>query len=475
MGLGFLWFAPDGNPSGRTWSVIGWGWGTVLNIFAIVFCFFAGLDVAITATERCPSVKEVLLGLCGCAKGEQDPKAKRLGEPRKLKLYEGGIESGDLCQGQVGDCWLVAAIASAAEHPNAIRNVFRTKEANERGEYKVHLFHPVEKRWVVIVVDDRFPCKQGTRSPLFMQQVGDELWAILLEKAVAKLAGSWSALSGGFVPWGWYVLTGDFVFQVKRVDGTGKWERLNIDCGLADGHTDAKFYKTEETFTSDQLWNLVLAYLQNDSILGAGGVKKNANSVAGGGLNNEAVNEDVGLVEGHAYSIIDAKELGLIPGLNLGGGLLGQKRLIKVRNPWGAFEWKGAWSKSSKEWDENPLVRAALRPKNVEDGSFWMEWNDFQELFSRVDFCDRTTKFDIALEVSEDMGPGGVFFGCLNGLMRFWLFLQGFIVIYCGRESTGKTLSPRRAGLQGCLQWCGIGSPAKTKDVELKTATRDNV
>ena len=38
----------------------------------------------------------------------------------------------------------------------------------------------------------------------------------------------------------------------------------------------------------------------------------------------------------------------------------------------------GAWAKSSKEWDENPLVRAALRPKNVEDGSFWMEWHDFQ-------------------------------------------------------------------------------------------------
>ena len=42
----------------------------------------------------------------------------------------------------------------------------------------------------------------------------------------------------------------------------------------------------------------------------------------------------------HAYSILDARELGLIPGLNLGRGLLGQQRLVQLRNPWGNYEWK---------------------------------------------------------------------------------------------------------------------------------------
>ena len=45
----------------------------------------------------------------------------------------------------------------------------------------------------------------------------------------------------------------------------------------------------------------------------------------------------VGLVGTHAYSILDARELGLIPGLNLGAGLLGQTRLVKLRNPWGVY------------------------------------------------------------------------------------------------------------------------------------------
>lgn len=39
----------------------------------------------------------------------------------------------------------------------------------------------------------------------------------------------------------------------------------------------------------------------------------------------------------HAYSIMDAVEK---------RGL----RLVKVRNPWGSDEWRGAWSDGSEQW-----------------------------------------------------------------------------------------------------------------------------
>jgi hypothetical protein len=44
-----------------------------------------------------------------------------------------------------------------------------------------------------------------------------------------------------------------------------------------------------------------------------------------------------GLVPGHAYSIIIAKEYNEI-------------KLVNIRNPWGSFEWDGDWSDHSPLW-----------------------------------------------------------------------------------------------------------------------------
>lgn len=44
-----------------------------------------------------------------------------------------------------------------------------------------------------------------------------------------------------------------------------------------------------------------------------------------------------GISEGHAYSIMDAKEVN------------GEK-LLKLRNPWGKKEWNGAWADGSEQW-----------------------------------------------------------------------------------------------------------------------------
>ena len=53
---------------------------------------------------------------------------------------------------------------------------------------------------------------------------------------------------------------------------------------------------------------------------------------------------DVGLVKGHAYGITAVKKIPLA-----GTGLFGifnkeRIRMVRLRNPWGACEWKGAFS-----------------------------------------------------------------------------------------------------------------------------------
>jgi hypothetical protein len=101
----------------------------------------------------------------------------------KHGLPEGDIEPSDLCQSTVGDCWLVAAFASASEFPYTIRHMFLTKQYNPRGLYKIQIFDPQLEKWVIVVVEDRVPCKKGTKQPLFMKPNGAALSAILLEKA----------------------------------------------------------------------------------------------------------------------------------------------------------------------------------------------------------------------------------------------------------------------------------------------------
>ena len=50
---------------------------------------------------------------------------------------------------------------------------------------------------------------------------------------------------------------------------------------------------------------------------------------------------NIGLAGDHAYSL-------------LGGYIFktsqGQAKVVKLRNPWGNFEWKGDWSDSSPLW-----------------------------------------------------------------------------------------------------------------------------
>ena len=49
----------------------------------------------------------------------------------------------------------------------------------------------------------------------------------------------------------------------------------------------------------------------------------------------------LGIVEGHAYSILDSREVQTETGV---------ERIIKIRNPWGSYEWNGDWSDKSSKW-----------------------------------------------------------------------------------------------------------------------------
>eukprot|EP00967_Tisochrysis_lutea_P080525 scaffold110628_cov30-Tisochrysis_lutea.AAC.4 len=83
----------------------------------------------------------------------------------------------------------------------------------------------------------------------------------------------------------------------------------------------------------------ILASIRDTSHSAFGGV---APQMTEGGRPGD---QEGGLVPGHAYSLISARKL------HSGA------EILKLRNPWGTFEWQGAWSDNSPEvWTDWSLA-----------------------------------------------------------------------------------------------------------------------
>ena len=385
----------------------------------------------------------------------------------RMYLFQGKVEPADVNQGDLSDCWLLAAIACLAEHEPALRNVFLNKEYCKRGYYCVRLWNAAKKKFEKIQVNTNVPVSkqeldEGIKDTLYLKPNKNELWAILLEKAFAQFYGGYGQLSGGYCAHAWNILTGGNCFSFeydteKRIWNSEAWiygprcelyphydSKEDVPAfyrlGKSDVYFDNKSDESTPNKSDDEIFDILRAYCKSKCLMSAGIVGKKA----------DAMKTDFGLVTEHAYSILRMARPG-IKGMDkvFDSGKSGYK-LIKLRNPWGnATEWKGAWSDGSKEWDKHPDFAAELDYVDEDDGTFWMDWRDFKEKFSRIQICDRNTKNDICLDVNETMPRIGPMVGCMTGCSKFWCLCQGCRSIYFGKTSNEEL----KTG-QGCVKVC---------------------
>jgi hypothetical protein len=102
-----------------------------------------------------------------------------------------GFAAGDVNQGGIGDCWMIAGIQALAIHdPAALKRMIRR---NPNGLYTVTFGDGTE----VVVSADLPLGPDGTPGFAHNGTDGAELWPLLIEKAYAQRVGDWGAVVGG--------------------------------------------------------------------------------------------------------------------------------------------------------------------------------------------------------------------------------------------------------------------------------------
>merc|ERR1719188_1014654 len=105
---------------------------------------------------------------------------------------------GRVYQGALEDFYLVAAMQAISMKTQLISNIFVNMDYCDQrlGFYTLRLFK--HGQWQYIDIDDSLPLSKGQRPSCSSSEYFPEFaWPALIEKAYAKMHGTWEALGGG--------------------------------------------------------------------------------------------------------------------------------------------------------------------------------------------------------------------------------------------------------------------------------------
>uniref|UniRef100_A0AAY4ASU5 Calpain catalytic domain-containing protein n=1 Tax=Denticeps clupeoides TaxID=299321 RepID=A0AAY4ASU5_9TELE len=254
-------------------------------------------------------------------------------------------------QGVLGDCWLLCACSMLLQNDHLMRKVIPPDQPQwgEWGYRGAFLFNFWQRgTWVEVKVDDRLPCINS--KPCFSRCLSPAaFWVALLEKAYAKLRGSYECLWAGQVCEALVDLSG------------GVAERWKLR-GSRDEEEEEE-EKAEKGSDDRPLTLRNLPQLARDGCALSCSVYSSSRGVGE-------------LGQYHAMSMVDWREVRTVSGQT--------KCLLKIKNPWGRRCWDGVWAENGAGWKNLETSCARDLLGQAEQGEFWVDATEMQKDFDEV-------------------------------------------------------------------------------------------
>lgn len=265
-------------------------------------------------------------------------------------LFPDDISLGHAKQGLLGDCWFLCACTVLLNNRHSLNKVFppdqpQWGDSRYGGSFQFRFWQ--QGHWTEVTIDDRLPCVNSTlcfsrcHSPT-------AFWVALLEKAYAKLHGSYEQLWAGQVSEALVDLTG------------GLAERWNL------GETTSENEKRAQ-LDSDRVrrrrLDLNLLYPVKDGCMLSCSTHSSP----------EGTSE---LDQYHALNVMEWLDVRTVSG--------GEVRLLRIRNPWGRCCWGGTWIRSGAGWTSIDPACAMDLQGRITEGEFWLDESEFLSQFDDV-------------------------------------------------------------------------------------------
>ena len=255
----------------------------------------------------------------------------------------------DINQGMIGDCWFLSAIDFSINHP-LYRGRIQTDivtSVDDMRAIKIKLYDTATATWQETFVDTRLPVN-GEIMPACVSVLSknpNELWPSMLEKGLAKMCGGYLNIEGGLMSEGMCFLHGGRGFFVSSKD---------IVPALLSDETNFTKFVEDLRCLFDEGYGIFTAW------------------------EVDMFSDERGLVKGHAYSVLDMKEVDNV-------------WIFKLKNPWGTFEWTGKYSDSDKS-AAAAKARVAFEMQDKDDGIFLMSIFDLLGKCEGIDLYEPLDK-----------------------------------------------------------------------------------